>query len=403
MNRTLRPLREDDLDEWIRIRAASFPPHGPVEVEAARERLAPRLPWTWGAEVEGSLTAVATWFPFRAWVGGVLVETGALGGVVSAPEHRRRGNVRALLLDGLRKLHERGVGFALEHPFDTRFYAALGFRSVPSGTRMELPLERVAGDPKRVAFAPVPRAAGDAVPADLLDLHARFARRWTFAPDRDWRPEGEEPGGGPQWRASFEASARTAPPVAYLAQGGYAVVTVGDLDAGGVLQVEDAAWSDAAARGRVLAMLGAWRGQAERLRIDLPCHDPVARDEGPRYGIPRPSLQARIVDLPGALRPLRASLRGRGEPRTIRIRDEGCPWNDGTWRIAPGPDGTEVDRARGAAEATIDAAALVSLLTGTPAELVVDHGEAEGDASALAALADLTAAHPPFLGAADYF
>lgn len=396
MSRLVRPLDEGDLDAWIRIRDASFGTR-----DASRETqlalLRERLPWSIGAEVDGRLSVVSTWFPYPFWIGGSSVPTGALAGVASAPEGRRRGHVRAVVLDGLRRLHEAGIGLSLEHPFDPRFYAAVGYRSLPAGTSLDGPVGRLAGDAKRVDFRPASSADGPR----LARIQAAFARRRSFTVDRSWRAPERDPLRGPLWERVLDADAPFDPFVPYLVDGGYAIVSTGRLDGTDVLEVQDVAWVDGAARERVLDLLGAWRGQVERMRIDLPSDDPLAMDEGPRHGMRRPSLQARIVDLEAALRPLRTF--GTGGARRVRVRDADLPWNDGTWKITVGPDGTEAARATGAAEAEVSVAALISLLSGTPPAVLADRGEVQGDPQALWDLFASTANHPPFLGGADYF
>lgn len=398
MNREIRLLTPDDLEALIRIRRVSFAHSSPSDPDATRARLEARLPWTWGSFQDGRLAAAAVWFPYRAWIGGAPSDTGALASVASNPEARRRGHVRALLADGLERLHDRGVGFALEHPFDPHFYEAMGFRTVPGAVALNLPLDRIALDPKAVDFAPASADERD----EILRIHATYASRWTFALARDWRPDGEAAGEGPQWRRLLGDLIDGSGPTVYTTRGGYAVLEVRVAGEGEQLDVVDMAWVDAPARRRVLSMLGAWRGQATRAALDLPASDAIARDEGPRYGVRRATLQARIVDLPSALGPLKApDAHGRGW--ILRVHDPFCGWNDGTWRVAPGPAGTTVERTRGGPDADLDVKGLVSLLTGVPPSVVLAQGEADGNADALSDLARLTGDHPPFLHHADHF
>src|SRR5699024_4749712 len=129
-----------------------------------------------------------------------------------------------------------------------------------------------------------------------------------FALDRTFRAGDEREHA--RWHELFEDEPGWDPATAYRCEGGYAIVRTGREGGTAVLEVIDAAWRDAEARTRVLDLLGAWRGQVRRLRIDVPAHDPLARDEGPRRALGRPVLQARVVDLRAALAPLRATRAG---------------------------------------------------------------------------------------------
>ncbi len=399
---TVRPLSEPDLDAWIAIRRASFgSPRDPDDAEA-RSSLRSRLPYARGVDEAGELVAACCWYPYPAWVGGVRVPTGALAAVVSDPPRRRRGHVRTLILDGLAELRDAGVGWALEHPFDPRFYARMGFRAFPAAVTLELPIERLPGDAREVAFASV-----EPDDPELRAIRARFAASHGFAFDRDDPPVPRLEGRPPlptRWSRLFEPPEPNATPgTAYRTDGGYAIVATEGFGADGILHVVDAAWSDAGARARVLAMLTAWRGQVAAVRIDLPLHDRLALANAPRYARARPVLQGRIVDLPSALRPLRARPEHAGDALLLRVVDPVCAWNDGTWRIEPSADGVRIEGSAEPAPTTVAADALAALLAGVPAAALRAAGDVDGPLAPLHALASLTADQPVFLGRADYF
>lgn len=395
-----RPLRDDEVGAWLRLRNAAFGTDSdPADPEVARS-VSWRLPFIRAAEADDRIVAAATWYPYPAWIGGAHVPTGALASVVSAPEARRRGHVRTLVRDGLRELHEAGVGWSGEHPFDPRFYDAFGYRRVPSSVVLELPVDRLPGRARDVDFGPT-----DATDRFLREVRRTFASRRSFPLDRDAPPglgvgQDELP---LRWRDLFDApNAKVSPATAYRCEGGYAIVATERTEADAILHVVDAAWTDAAGRARVLAMLTAWAGQVGRVRLELPVDDPLARRDGDEHGRPRAPLQMRVVDLAAALTPLRAPSGAAGS-LILELRDRLAPWNDGRWRIETGPEGCRVVPTRDAPDATTDAGGLVALLSGTPPAALLASGEAEGAADALRRVHALTIDHPPFLGLADYF
>ncbi|WP_297083440.1 enhanced intracellular survival protein Eis [uncultured Demequina sp.] len=396
----VRALRDDEVGAWLRVRNAAFGSAAdPGDPEVAKA-VAWRVPYIRVVEAEGRLAAAATWYPYPAWIGGALVPTGALASVATAPEARRRGHVRALLRAGFEELHEAGVGWSGEHPFDPRFYDAFGYRRVPSSVVLELPFDRLPGRARDVDAVPV--APDD---PDLRAIRRAFASRRSFTLDRD-TPEGlgaHADGMPARWRDLFEAPSATASPVhAYRCEGGYAIVATEGFGTDGVLHVVDAAWTDPAGRARVLALLTAWDGQTGRVRLELPTDDPLARRDADERSRPRTPLQMRIVDVKAALTPLRAPEPAAGT-LILELRDASAPWNDGRWRVTVAPDGCTVDPTRETPDVTLDVGALVALLAGTTPAALIASGEAEGSAGAMHRLHALTLDHPPFLGLADHF
>lgn len=396
----VRPLRDDDVDAWLRLKRASFGDPRDLADAEARALLTARVPFSRGVDDGGELVAACTWFPYPAWIGGVRVTTGALAAVVSAPPSRRRGHVRELVLDGLRELHEAGVGWSLEYPFDPRFYARLGYRAFPNGVVLDMPIERLPGDARDATFAPVP----DLDP-EVRRIRARFAAAHGFALDRDDPPPASGEATTLRWRRIFDAPSDDATPAtAYRTEGGYAIVATEGFGPSGVLHVVDAAWTDAAARGRVLAMLTAWRGQLGTVRLDLPAHDPLTLAEAPRHARPRPVLQGRIVDVVAALTPLRPARPPGRDTVTVELHDPHCPWNEGRWRVELRDGGLAVERRAGReSDVRLGADALAATLAGVPPSSLHAAGDVEGDLDALHALAATTADHPPFQGVSDHF
>ena len=111
---------------------------------------------------------------------GRRVRVGGLASVLSAPETRRRGFVRELLQSILATLHQNGVGWALEYPFDPRFYARYGFASVPTGAEVTFPAEKLFSGPAPDAE----RFTGD--PEGVLTpVYNAWAETYSFTLSRD--------------------------------------------------------------------------------------------------------------------------------------------------------------------------------------------------------------------------
>lgn len=397
----IRTLVEDDLPQLLTLRRLSFNMHDDPDDPAVLRRFRPRLPHTRGLFVDGRLQSAVSWFPYRMFLGRRSLEQGALAGVVSAPEARRRGRVRALLLHGFAELRQRGVGWSLEHPFDPRFYARLGYQSVGNGHLLTLPVSRL---PQGRGPEAVRVEAGEL--HRLKRIHRAFASRWSFALARDWRPPGLAGGSeAPQWRRLLRSPGSARERFAYLLDDAYLIADLQGFGDDGTLEVEDAAWASAAGRARLLEFLGSFAGQVGRVQLHLPPHDPLTLDWAPRFHHERPVLQARVVDVRHALEPLTLPAWAAERTLTLVLRDDACAWNEGRWTLELTHSGVRVAHAAAtaASDGELDVRALVSLLAGVPPEALLAEGRAAGDVAALRSVAALTAGQPPFLSTADFF
>lgn len=386
-DRDIRVLGEAELGELDASLAIAFGEVPGGAEERVRAHLRAQLPNTLGSFQEGRLVSSAGMYPFEMYVGGVRTKVGGLAGVATVPWARRRGHVAALLEAWFTRLHEAGVAWCAEHPFDPGFYARYGFQSLPNGRMLEVPPALFgSGRPPDAE-----RLAGDE--ADRLKpIHAAYARRYGFALTRD---DGARDG---WWRVlhPWSGAARHA----FLLEDAYAVLAP-FRDGSPVLQVIDVAWSSPAGRERLGRFLGAFEGQFGRLRVHLPPGDDQALDQEARHSVETPLVQARIVDLERALAPLRAPAESRWR---LAVEDADCSWNAGVFDIRLGPGGSEVTPARGPADAGLDVRALCALLARAAApEALLAGGRAEGAPEALHALAELMRSQPPFQAGVDAF
>ena len=91
-------------------------------------------------------------------------------------------------------------------------------------------------------------------------------------------------------------------------------------------------------------------------------------------------------------------------PLVVTVVDGYAPWNDGTWRLAPGTEGTEIVATRATADVTVDVRGLTLLWSGAAGPADVRRvGWAEGDGRALATLAAMSGGRRPFRSPVDRF
>jgi predicted acetyltransferase len=392
----VRRLGADDFGAYLRLRDGSF---GYPAGDEVRDELAGRLPSTWGAFRGGELAASLADPRFEVFVAGERVPMAGIAAVQTAPEHRRAGLARRLMRHALEIARDDGIGWSLLYPFDPRFYTRYGWQGLATGVTLELPPERLGGGGEVAAK----RVTSDLRGA-LHDVYARCASQWTFANARTIGP-------WDVWDDLLEAPGKLG--LAYALEDAYVVLRQRHEDDphGPTLRVTDHGHATAAGRSALVALLASFAGQSSKIVIDVPAVDPLAWDWSgwyPRRG--RKTLMARVADVHGAVSRLRARRPAESgdapvdlPPFTVGVHDPFAPWNEGPWRVTPGPDGCGVERA-GRSDATVDVRGLALLLSGAATPLAARMaGLAEGDEAALSTLAALSGGRSPYQAEADGF
>ncbi len=402
----VRELNEKDLDALFAIRQISFLDRSDFSDPALRARHAARLQHTVGHFYGDKLTSAAVCFPFEMFLAGQRVRVGGLASVLSAPETRRRGFVRDLLKGILERLHEDGVGWCLEYPFDPRFYARYGFATVPTGSEVTFPAEKLFSGPAPDAE----RFTGDAATV-LQPIYDTWAQSYTLTLSRANTAR-------PTWSRIL-----TDDRFCYLLGDAYAVMELEQTATGQTLVVHDYAFATPAGRERLFRFIGAFYGQAELISLQLPNDEPLAFDLQTHHTNRLPVLQARIVDVPSALKPLVNEAVGiaTGDVKnfTLHVSDPFCSWNDGVFEVAFGsPESTVLGRTtpgnaapKGSVVASSDPptlslniATLTQLLSGALSPVAAQRaGVLEGDISVSETLASLGGGRVPFMPGSDYF
>lgn len=136
---TFRPVPDGDrtrLEEILRY--AFNPQQGPIS-EDSEEEWPPTLFDQHGLYAEGNLVSTCKLYFLDACVRGDVQQIGGLGAVATPPEHRRQGYVRDLCRNALAAFEESGAGLVTLWPFETSFYANLGWATANKITEYRCP------------------------------------------------------------------------------------------------------------------------------------------------------------------------------------------------------------------------------------------------------------------------
>ncbi len=378
---SIRLLTESDLPRLVDLRQLSFLDHSDLDDSVMRAHHVARLPHTWGHFDGPTLTSAAVVHDFEMYLAGKRVPVGGLASVLSAPETRRRGYVRALLHALLGDLRDKGTGWMLAYPFDPRFYARYGFASVPTGTETVCSAEELFQGP-----SPDAALLSEDPERVLGPIYDSWAKGYSLALCR-------EKGSRTTWARILKGK------ICYVLEDAYAVFELEHTGRSQTLTLHDYAFSSPAGRDALFRFIGSFHGQVTHIRLHLPSDEPLAFDLRQREeDVP---LQARIADITAALTPLTST---REEAVTVRVLDTFCDWNDGTFKLTLGSSGTVVERSGDDPDATLTVITLAQLVTGalSPAA-ALKAGRAEGDARTLGAIAALSRGRVPFIPGSDYF
>ncbi len=324
--------------------------------------------WTHTAFHQGRLVASSGAFPFKIRMNGRGVAASGVTGVGTEPGYRRRGLVRRLIGDLLRRAHEHGqpvsilwasmgaiyqrFGYGLastyaEYSFDPRFTQFQFGEGATGETRI---LDKDAAVPV------VSKLYREFIDTRNLPLH-RAPILWEL-PFRDTR---DTPGGGPAPYCAVHYNGDDQPD-------GYMLYTIAQSSGMTVIDqkmaISDFVWRD----------MNGYRGLWEFIRghdlVGRVTAMPAADDPAsllllePRVLNRRTSdgLWLRVVDVAAAL-----AARGyqhAGEATIEIAADPECPWNEGVYRFATDAVQAQAEKTRGGGEVRITIQGLASLLCG---------------------------------------
>jgi len=312
---------------------------------------------------DGQLVAALMDLRFDAWLDGRLVKANGIGAVVSAPEVRRRGLVRALFAEHLRQLRDEGVVLSLLYPFRFDFYRRMGWGLAARMPEFKIPTAQFAdygrptGRVRRIIYSekgvahPAPGETVTSVVSKLNPVYEAGASAFNLAVRRD----------AGRWGQLFELPR------------GRRHIYVWEDDSGQVqgyvaLRAPDGDRSDLLIREIFADTPDAWRGlfhflrchdsQNSRVAVALPPEHPaldlLADPRAFELGKWTTGPMARVVDVAGLLRAKTQAMVERSGPTAgrgagpgscvIKIEDGLAPWNDGCWTVSSDGETAKVDK-----------------------------------------------------------
>jgi predicted acetyltransferase len=391
-----RPVRPDEIGAFLSACEAAF---GDGAEEAFIERFRRLHPADRtlavfdGEEIVGTAGS----YPFTVSVPGGEVAAAGVTVVGVKPTHRRRGLLRAMMTKQLADVRDRNEPIAVLWASEGSIYQRFGYG--PGSTILAASIERartrllgrsdrsgtarLIDEDEAVKILP---AVYERARAQIPGLFTRSEDWWrlhTMADDRASRR-----GAGPLFRMVWEDAKG---PQAYAL---YRVKSEWDVTSKAVLRVREAMAVTRAAEEQLWRFL-LGMDLVETIEVWLPQDTPLPLmvEEPNRLNLRvADGLWTRVVDLPEALQARSFAADGAV---TMAVRDELCPWNDGTWRIQVRDGRADVARASDDPDLALSAREIGALyLGGTRATQLLRAGSIHECTRGAAAVADAIFASP---------
>lgn len=320
---------------------------------------------TVGAYREGKLVAAATFNPYTVRFDGHECDMSGVGSVVTEPEARRSGAIRAILTHQFERMRAQGQVFSMLQPFSTAFYRKFGYEASVRKVRWEIPIEfmppasnagfvRYEGtDEQKEAI----KAVYDAYTKELgLALVRDDELHWKKHFDH-WQPYKSDTFAYLHYGASGRPDTFFAYNFKYNQPSDISLEAYNSLF-----------YANTDALLSVLSFVGTYHSYATHVKFLLPeCVDfsfllpQLNRATSEIKRSVCEGWMTRVIDAEAALR--LARYRGEGS-FTVRITDEQCPWNCDTFAVRFGSGETHVTRSAAAADLECSIRAFTTLVTG---------------------------------------
>ena len=368
MTLEIRPITDDEVEraEFITMYSFDSPERRDMAAAVERSRRIFSNDWSLASFEDGEMTAFIRVVPFAMRVNGRGLSFGAVGPVVSAPEHRRKGHVGALLRRALADMRERGQllsGLHTPHPTLYRRY----------GWEIASLRRRYAFAPKEIELMTQPSERGrfrmlkpdDWAQADrVYRLHSATRNGPLHRGELWWREAIFGVGGGrpvPGDVALWENG--QGEPQGYVV---YDQVTNPQDPEDHSLSVRElVALSSDAYLNLILYILRhdlpqetTWNASPDDPFLSLVADATKVKVEE-EY-----DLFLRLCDVEGALKLRPFANLEHPVSLTLQVSDSSAPWNEGVWRIEVADGATNVEKTSGEADLTLSATTLAPIFNG---------------------------------------
>jgi len=359
----IRRATAEDADRFVQLEGYAYgatPDHEPL----MKERFLNAPEQNYIVEEDTQCIAGAQMIPLEQNIRGVWKKMGGVSNVASAPEVRRKGHVRDLMLFMLKDLHDDAFAVSTLYPFKDLFYGAVGYTKMP-------PIYWVDAHPRQFKPWSVPsgysikRTSIEGGLKDWRTVHDQVVSSIHGAarrPDKRWK----------ELTIGFKSKLAIAygpqsEPEGYMVYKTQGYGQFGSDPNVGTMVVREMLWTNPQARSTLLNFIYLHTDQMVKVSLIV---SPMSNDfyhwiedvniPTMRAGF---SHMARIVDVEQALSGIKVS---DSREIQLRVEDPQFAWNNQIFQLSTSKRKLAVERLGNSSTATtISIQGLTSLLYGT--------------------------------------
>ncbi|MCL1963617.1 MAG: GNAT family N-acetyltransferase [Firmicutes bacterium] len=279
---------------------------------------------TYGAiGTNGRVLAGMEVIPFTMWFDGQRVPMYGVGGVASAPESRRQGNIRGIFRKAFEDIYEKGAVFSHLYPFSHDYYRKFGYEQCGWAKAYTLPIapgRKLPNGGSAHEFL-----QGDSAREALVAVYEAFASRHTMMISRTQK----------RWDEVFAISLFGADRLYYWKDAKGAIKAWVKFKRNNEkIQIQDIVWLDPESMLGMLQFIGMFEGAAEKMAFTASPEFVAEIYWNNVYDVAMEAAwlgMARVVNVKRALELMRKP-EGDGA-FTVKVDDDFAPWNRHTYAI----------------------------------------------------------------------
>ena len=286
---------------------------------------------------KGRLVSALRIIPFTFRINGKNVKMGGIASVVSKPEVRGRGHIRALMKESLRRMEDEGQYFSYLYPFSYPFYRKYGYdvcRDIRSAT---IPLSSLKAYPYPDNMEPFEPGDSTAPYAEIYESFIQNRNLAVVRSNADWENLlNRDPYKYSQFTYLYRN--REGLPAAYaLFDAKKTFSSNYDFESLFDFMVKEIAWKEPEDLHHIFGFLAKLDAEANNLQWEVPCDVDVFSLFGDCYGAKLQTAPGGMCRLVNALEGLKTLHPPNGNGKAVvEVHDAFWASNSGTYVLAWG-------------------------------------------------------------------
>ena len=310
---------------------------------------------TYGAiDENGRIIAGMDVIPYVMWFDGQKVAMYGIGGVASAPESRRQGNIRGIFEKAFCDIYEKGAVFSHLYPFSHDYYRKFGYEHVGRAIKYTLslgPARKLKNNGSAYEFI-----KGDVAKDKIIEVYETYASRHNNMISRTQE----------RWNEILDVNLFGAERLYYWKDAKNNIKSWAKFKKNGnIIEIQDISWTDHESMLGILQFIGMFEGAAEKMSLAASPEFIPELYWNNLYDIQTENKwlgMNRVVNAKHALELMKKP--SNPGKFTIKIVDKFASWNNNTYAVEFGGNDCAVKTTDSSADVETSELALVHMIIG---------------------------------------